>query len=252
MGAWLLISCLVALAHPSPAVEAPTPLVNARRLVDELRYEEAVVEYQRYLSQGGRPVGERARALLELGFLHSVLGDEASARGRALEGLELNPDLTLPQDAPAKLTRFLSQMRDELNRIVRVEALPKTPESPPELIRVAVKDQTQRVHKVLLRHALSPNGPFYAAVMACHEAQCQAQIPPISTQASYSAWYFVEAQDKDGNALARLNSPAKPAQVPILRRSTWYKNPWVWGGTAAALLTAGAIVFLASPAPASR
>src|SRR5438067_2378412 len=76
--------------------EIPQSLIDARRLTDELRYEEAVVEYQRYLVDRDRPVKERAKALLELGFIHLVLGDEVSAEQRATEALDLDPTLKLP------------------------------------------------------------------------------------------------------------------------------------------------------------
>ena len=49
-------------------------------MAEQLRYEEAVVEYQRYLATPDRPIAERANALLELGFVHLVLGDQLERR----------------------------------------------------------------------------------------------------------------------------------------------------------------------------
>ena len=127
-------------ATAGPGEDAVSILQHARRLSDELRFEEAVVGYQRYLSTGSRPATERAQALLELGFLHLVLGDEPSAQQRAAEALELDPSLKLPADAPARQVRFLEQMRRELESRVRLELLPRGPEDPVDLVRVRLTD----------------------------------------------------------------------------------------------------------------
>src|SRR5882672_7915977 len=87
----------------------PESLASARKLADALRYEEAVVEYQRYLGVAGdRPVRERASALFELGFIHLVLGDEATASARATDALALDATLSLPPSAPARQVDFLA------------------------------------------------------------------------------------------------------------------------------------------------
>src|SRR5438105_11980988 len=100
-----LASCLLLAA-------APDTLASARKLADALRYEEAVVEYQRYLGGAAdQPVHERAQALFELGFIHLVLGDEVTAQARATEALELEPSLQLPSSAPARQVDFLAEVR---------------------------------------------------------------------------------------------------------------------------------------------
>jgi hypothetical protein len=227
-----------------------TTLQNARRLSDELRFEEAVVEYQRYLNTAGRPPGERAQVLLELGFLHGVLGDEASAKARALEALELDPGLKLPPDAPTKQVRFLEQMQKELGMRVRLELLPAPPDAPREDIRVRLTDLKGQTRRVLLRHAIAPTGPYYSTLMVCEAQECSGRIPPLRVDHSYNAWYFIEAQDAGGDTLALARSATDAMQVTVQRSGAWYKNPWVWGGTAAVLLGASAIVFFASPQPA--
>jgi hypothetical protein len=243
MGPLLLAASLVFGADPQL-------LDNARRLADELRFEEAVVEYQRYLSRGPHPTSQHAQALLELGFLHLVLGDEPSARIRAMEALEMEPTLKLPPDAPTKQVRFLEQMRQQLDLKVRVEVLPREPDDPQDLVRARVSDKRVQVHRMILRHGLTRNGPFYAAPMRCRKDECTGVIPPPRTSGSYSAWYYVEAQDGEGNTLALGRGPGDPLQVSIVRSTAWYKSPWVWGGTAAVVLTVGIVVFLVSPQPA--
>src|SRR4051812_9699437 len=74
------------VARSDPGAEStPRSLLEARRLADQLRYEEAIVEYQRYLADNDRPANERAKALLEMGFIYLVLGDESTAQRRAVE-----------------------------------------------------------------------------------------------------------------------------------------------------------------------
>jgi hypothetical protein len=64
-----------AMLSQAPSEDARPMLERARKLSGELRYEESVVEYQRYLGLEGRPATERAQALLELGYLHLMLED---------------------------------------------------------------------------------------------------------------------------------------------------------------------------------
>src|SRR5689334_19353518 len=93
--------------------DAPPSLLEARKLADQLRYEEAVVEYQRYLSQAGRPAKERASALVELGFIHLVLGDEATANARAAEALSLDENPSVLAGAPARELDWLKVQQKE-------------------------------------------------------------------------------------------------------------------------------------------
>lgn len=224
----------------------PKPLQNAERLANELRYEEAVVEYQRYLALPDRPVGERARALFDLAFIHLVLGDELSARQRAFTALELDPTLRLPSDAPSRQQDFLQSTRQQFESRARVEVLP--PENPdaPERIRARLVDPKGKAHTVLLRHALGPQGPFWGQQMICSEALCTAEIPSGSTSRSMTAWYYVEVNDAQGNTLATGASPDAPLRVSVVRRAAWYESPWVYAGGAAAVIGAAAVFFVAS------
>ena len=60
---WLLL-LLAAAPAPAPAEKpvAPPALVEARKLGQDLRFEESLVEYQRYLTDTTRPKSERARS----------------------------------------------------------------------------------------------------------------------------------------------------------------------------------------------
>jgi len=236
------------VSAPEAEAEAPDPLAHARRLSGELRYEEAVVEYQRYLGMSGRPVAERARALIELGFIHLVLGDERNAQARAFEALELDPSLRLPSEAPSRLGRFLSSMREQFEARTVVEVLPPEDPDAPQRIRARIGDRGGRVAQVLLRHAMGSEGPYYAQQMRCEGAVCVGEIPPPRDAAAYTAWYFVEANDAEGNTLARGASPSAPLRVSIVNKAAWYANPWVYAGGAAALV-GGAAVFFAVSSP---
>jgi hypothetical protein len=253
----LSTSLLLALAVFSPdaplrhlaRADAPDPLAQARKLSAELRYEEAVVEYQRFLGESGRPTAERARALLELGFLHHVLGDEPSAEARAFEALEQDGALRLPPEAPSRLEQFLGRMRERFEARPVLELLPPLRADAPDLIRARVTDRDGKVKRVLLRHAMASTGPFYSQTMRCEGELCEARIPPPQGAAAYTAWYYVEANDAEGNTVGRGASPGAPLRVSIVDKAPWYSSPWVYAGGAAALI-GGAAVFFALSEPA--
>src|SRR5687767_3357322 len=157
------------LLAQKPPPDVSQTLVNARRLAEELRYEEAVVEYQRYLGEPVRPFRERARALLELGFLHLILGDEPNAQRRALEALELDAAVKVPSSASQKEQEFVEKIRRIVADRTRIDVLSKQPEDGPDVIRAKFTDPKGKVRRVLLRHALAPNGPFYSTQMDCEE-----------------------------------------------------------------------------------
>ncbi len=231
---------------------APDPLHNARRLSGELRYEEAVVEYQRYLALSGRAMSERARALLELGFIHLVLGDELNAEARAFEALELDPTLRLPSDAPSRVEKFLGTMRSRFEARTRIEVLPPEDPHAPQRVRARVQSPSGNAKQVLLRHALGSSGPWYAQPMRCEGELCVAEIPAPQDARTFTAWYYVEANDAQGNTVGRAASPQTPLRVSILEDMAWYRNPWVYAGGAAALISGAAVYLLLQAPPPPR
>lgn len=222
------------------------PLQNARRLANELRYEEAIVEYHRYLGLPDRPLAERARALFDLAFLHLVLGDERSARLRAFEALESDPSLRLPSDAPSKQQDFLETTRKRFEARTRIDVLPPEDPDAPQRIRARVIDPEGRAKAVLLRHSLSPTGPFFGQRMVCAKEVCTAELLAPQGVDTYTAWYFVEATDAEGTTLSRSASADAPLRVSIVAQEPWYRSPWVYAGGAAALLSAAAVFYAAS------
>lgn len=247
----LFFVVLVLWAAPSVAADVPASLAQARQRAEELRFEEAVVEYNRYLGEPNRPVRERAQALLELGFVHLVLNDEASARQRATEALELDPTLTLPPEAPAKQLAFLESVRAELNARPKLELLPQAGRDAAR-VRVKLTDPSKRVSHVLLRHGLGPGGPYSSLPMKCQDGTCQGFIPTPAGVQGWTTWYYVEADDNSGNTLARAGSAASPIQVFVVPPAPWYDNPLVYGGGAAALVGAAAIFYVISNATPAR
>ncbi len=254
--ATLLGFCLVALPPDAPvrlaAAEVPQSLLSARRLSDQLRFEEALVEYQRYLTDPNRPLAERSRALLELGFIHLLLGDELNAKKRTFEALELDANLRAGPGAPQKQVDFLADAKRELEARPKLEVLPRSGEEPPQQVRVKVTDPQRRVQQLLLRHGFSPAGPFYGQPLRCPEAKggavCVGEIPAPASALSYNAWYYAEALDAQGNTLAQSASASSPLQLSVVQRSPWYKSPWVWGGGAALVVGIGVVVFATASA----
>lgn len=238
-----------ALVLAQRPAEVPQPLTDARKLADQLRYEEAVIEYQRYLGVPERPTRERATALLELGFIHLVLGDEKTAEDRAFQALELDSSLELPSSAPARQLDFLARLRKDYQTRPRLKVEPRQGDDPGPLVRVSVADPQGRVKKVLLRHSLSPTGPFHSTELSCAGSDCQGSIPPPPDAASFTAWYYVEALDGARATLARAANPEAPLQLSVVGRKPWYQSPIVWGLTGVGLVAVTSVVFLLSPPP---
>lgn len=238
-----------ALVVAQPAVDAPTPLVEARKLADQLRYEEAVIEYQRYLGLPERPVRERANALVELGFIHLVLGDERTAEDRALQALELDPNLEVPASAPGRQQDFLSRLKKEFQTRPRLKVEPRQDDDDASVVRVSMADPQKRVKSVLLRHGLAASGPFHSTEMRCEGTECMGNIPPPVDASSFTAWYYVEAHDAAHLTLARAATPDSPLQLAVVGRKPWYTSPIVWGLTGAGLVAVSAVVFFLAPPP---
>lgn len=235
------------LAAPSTAV--PTSLVDARKMAEQLRYEEAVVEYQRYLATPDRPLNERANALLELGFIHLVLGDAPNAETRALEALELDPRLTVPSTAPQKQVDFVNKMRRVYLARARLELVPREGGEAPYVVKVKVIDPEAKVTRVLLRHALTATGPFYSSDMQCEGELCTGTIPPPTEVSSFTAWYFVEALDATQVTAAKVASPDSPLQLSVVDQKPWYTSPVVWGVAGAVLVGVATVAYLLAPRP---
>ena len=236
-------------ATPAPQGESPRPLVEARKLAEGLRYEEAVVEYQRYLAIPDRPARERAEALFELGFIHLVLGDDANADIRAVSALELDPALELPDSAPTRQVDFLNKARKDFLTRARLRIEPRLDADAPGLVRAKLVDPQGKVKRVLLRHALTATGPFHSTVMECVGEACTGAIPPPKDSTGFTAWYFVEALDAEQLTLARASGPDAPLQLAVVGGRRWYQNPVVWGAAGAAVIAIAAVVYVLSPAP---
>lgn len=238
----------------APAAEAPSSLAEARKLADQLRYEEAVVEYQRYLAVPERPLQERAQALLELGFIHLVLGDQANAEARAAQALELDAEVPVPRSAPKKQRDFLEAMRRQFLARARLKLEERRPDDPPNVVRVSVADPEQRVKRVLLRHAMTSTGPYYSSEMTCEGEVCTGAIPPPRDAASpsFTAWYFVEALDGTQGTAARVASPDAPLQLVVVEQKAWYQSPVVWGLAGAVLVGVATVVYFLAPQPPTR
>jgi hypothetical protein len=221
-------------------------LERARKLAEELRYEEAVVEYQRYLGAENRPATERAQALLELGFIHLLLEDVTNAELRTAEALEQDAWVRAPSGTPPKQVELLERVRAQLAARPKLEVLPRDGAGDPRLVRAALKDPQGKASEVLLRHATAPDGPYRAERMACEQGTCEGELPTPGNSNNFTAWYFVEALDSQGHTLARAANPRAPLQLSVIEQRAWYESPWVYAGGAAVLIGAAAVFFVAS------
>ncbi|MDY7227834.1 hypothetical protein [Hyalangium rubrum] len=226
--------------------DARAPLERARKLAEELRYEEAAVEYQRYLGLEGRPAAERAQALLELGYIHLLLEDETNAELRTAEALEQDAWIRAPANAPPQQVELLERVRAQLAARPKLAVLPREGNIEPRRVRASLKDPQGKTSEVLLRHATAPDGPYRAARMACEGDTCEGELPTPGNTTDFTAWYFVEALDAQGNTLARAATPRAPLQLSVIEQRAWYESPWVYAGGAAVLVGAAAVFFVAS------
>jgi tetratricopeptide (TPR) repeat protein len=232
-----------------PSVAVPASLTEGRKLADQLRYEEAVVEYQKYLALPERPQAERAQALFELGFISLVLGDDANAQTRAQEALELEPRLALPPGAPPKQAEFLSTMRKQAQARARLTLEPRAAGDAPGLVRVKLADPERRVKRVLLRHGFAQAGPFASVELTCDSGHCEGALSAPKDASSFTAWYFVEALDGQQLTQARVGSPEQPLQLAVVEDKPWYRSPVVWGVSGAALVAIATVVYFLAPQP---
>jgi hypothetical protein len=255
-----LMPALLVLSLPADALSldtelvlaaTPPPLLEARKLSDQLRYEEAVVEYQRYLAVPERPLKERASALIELGFIHLVLGDSTNAEARALEAFELDPMFSLGSGAPTKQLDFVKGVRALFMSRARLELEERRDADAPFVVRVKVVDPQQKVARVLLRHALSSTGPFYSSEMRCDAdgEHCSGAIPPPAGAERFTAWYFVEGVDGRQLTVARVAGPESPLQLAVVDQKGWYTSPVVWGLAGAVVVGIAAVVYFLAPQP---
>jgi hypothetical protein len=242
----ILAPVSLVLAQAATSGEAQADLAHARELAAALRYEEAVVEYQRYLGHPNRPSAERARALLELGFIHLLLDDTVNAEQRTTEALELDAWVRPPEDAPKKQVDLLERVRAKLAARPRLELLPREEANRPQRVRATLKDPQGKASEVLLRHAPVAGGPYRAAPMVCQEGTCEGELPSPTRAASFTAWYFVEALDAQGNTVARAANPLAPLQLSVIEQKPWYESPWVYAGGAALVVGAASVFFIAS------
>ncbi len=234
------------LLSQAPSEDARALLERARRLAEEQRYEEAVVEYQRYLVLPGRPAAERAQVLLALGSLHLLLEDAPNAELRTTEALELDAWVRPPPGAPPRQVELLERVRAQLAARPKLEVLPREADAEPRRVRASLTDPQRRTSQVLLRHATAPDGPYRAARMACERGTCEGELPTPAHSTNFTAWYFVEALDAQGHTLTRAASPRAPLQLSVIEQRAWYESPWVYAGGAAVLIGAATVFFIAS------
>jgi hypothetical protein len=246
---------LLVLPAPSGSVLAasnastPQSLLDARKLGEQLRYEEALVEYQRYLSTPERPVKERSVALFELAFIHLVLGDEATAQTRAIEALELDPRLTATTGAAQKQVDFLNRTRTAWLGRARLEVRDREGADAASLVRASLSDPEQKVARVLIRASAKSSGPFTSVEMKCKAGLCTATLPSPTGEPSFTAYYFVEALDTTQATIARAGSAEAPSQLVVVDTRPWYQSPWVWGIAGSVIVAGAAIGYALAPGP---
>ncbi len=238
----------VRLAPEGAPTGAATGLAEARSLTAQARYEEAIVEYQRYLTMPERPTQERAQALLELGFLHTTLGDTTNGDARAMESLELDSKVTSAPGSPAKLNDFLTRMRKRFEARPVLQLAEGDGSAAPNVVNVNFADPEHSVQRVLIRYAEAKSGPFASVEMSCTASGCTGAIPTgTSSKGSLTFWYFLEALDAKQATIARSGSAENPLQLAIVDTRPWYQSPVVWAGAGVALVGIATVIYFLTP-----
>ena len=140
---------------------------------------------------------------------------------------------------------LLEAAQKQLRSRVKVDLVPREESEPPSRVRAKMSDPDHRARTLLLRHALASEGPYGSSAMSCRGDQCVGDLPQGGASA-YTAWYYVEANDAEGNTLARAAGPDSPMQMAVQIDKPWFSNPLFWVGGGALLVGAAGVVFLAS------
>ncbi len=221
-------------------------LTEARSLSSQARYEEAVVEYQRYLTQPDRPTLERAQALIELGFLYVTLGDTATGDARALEAFEVDSKVTAAPGSSSKLQEFLARAKKRFEARPVLQVADRDGSAAPNVVTVSFSDPEHSVQRVLVRYAESKSGPWASVEMSCLDSRCTGAIP-MSSKSSLTLWYFIEALDARQATVARAATAESPLQLAIIDSRPWYQSPVVWAGTGVALVGIATVIYFLTP-----
>ncbi len=230
---------------PNPPKDAATAIADARRAVEDQRYDEALALLSPLLASSSRAT--RASALEITAVVRLLVGKAAEGREAVAALYEMAPAFQLDDPSlPPRVTRVFDAEA----------AIPHT-----RAVTLAIRaSEGERG-----AFEISTSQPASAIDLACSSAK-QASFAPIAVARGAAGLRFrlptlaahrchAVARDADGLPLGRLGSAAHTVDVivpPVAPPPPLYSRWWLWtsaGVVAAAAVVAG--VAVASQAPAA-
>lgn len=257
----LFFGLLLCLAAPTSRAQSRGDLVaRGEKLVDDLRFEEALEVLSAALLRAGQDPARRARVYELLGYTYLALGREPEAEAAYRALLALRPDYRPGPELSPRFRRFVEQVRARWEQEGRpgVALSPVTLEhrSPPRAergkpleLQVGVTDPSARVARVVLawRPGDDLESTFRRVEATRRGDRFEVQVPADGVRPPFLEYYF-EALDAQGLPVAARGDAAAPLRVsvPAPEQGGLLTKWWFWatvgvavaGGVTAAVLLA--------------
>ncbi len=257
----------IAVASAPPAASAQgrsADLVQrGSRLLDDLRFEEALEVLSAALLRSGEDPARRARVYELLGYAYLALGREAEAEAAYRALLALRPDYRPTEDLSPRFRRFVEEVRTRWEtegrpgRMLAPVSLhhrspPRAERGEPLTLEVALKDPSGRVARVVL--AWRPGDALdetFRRLEATHsEGRFTVTVPADVVRPPFVEYYF-EALDAQGLPVAARGDAAAPLRVTVPGPSQGglLSKWWFWAAVGAVAVGGAATAFLLLDSP---
>jgi len=255
------------------AVPRNATIEKAQSQVDEGDFELAVKTLKAGLDEPDLTDDQLAEMYRLMGLAYLYLSQEKDARDAFEKLLQAQPDYELPRTAPPKIRALYARIKDDIKkRRVRPVTLDFSPPDSvagdgPMTLAVKITDMALGAKaRLFFRRAGVQN--FSSMDLARKKGsriEYSATIPGFELPAEDAAWqleYYVEVTDAAqrrlagrGDAYSPLTVRVEPKQGavgPVVDKTPWYQNPWVWVGVGAgvAAVATGAVLLATQQQPA--
>ncbi len=267
----LLAACSLAfalcLASPAAGQGRSTDLVRrGAKLVDALRFEDALQVLSAALLRSGQDEARRVRIYELLGYTYLALGREAEAEAAYRALLALRPDYRPPADLSPRFRTFVAKVRERWEAegrpgrtlapvSLRHRSPPRARRKAPLTLEVTADDPSHRIARVVLawRAGDELDSTFRRLETQRHEHRFTATIPAEGVRPPFVEYYF-EALDAQGLPVAARGDAAAPLRVavPAPEQGGLLSRWWFWaavGAVAVGGAITAAVLIESGPAP---
>lgn len=236
------------------AAAAPSDLSRAHKLITlDLKYAEAIELLEGVLREGELAPKDRVQAGRLLGIASAATGDQQRAEQAFVEVLELEPTYRLDARHSPKIRQAFENAQKTIAERPKIRRVIALPEGTKVEVIATLHDPKKKVQALLLFSRFKP-GRFEQNKMNPNPkgARLTLNLPDrLETRLEY----YVQANDSDGLALARVGSPQAPSSLVINRQlikapdtkevepAPWYGKWWVWVIAGGVVAAAGATTF---------